>query len=290
MPFREPMPFRGTVPTINSAASPAGTRRRVAVTLLLGLTFVGTGCNVVPRRQLAMAQARTRQLHEQNKMLAAEKGQAIASVQGENQRLQQQIADLNSARDTLQQRVDNLLAERSTLQSKISNVSHSPLSSDTTRAFEELARKYPEFEFDPLTGVSKFNTDILFELGKDDVRTGADPMLREFVRILNSGDATNLQVLVSGHTDDRPVVKAETKARHRDNWDLSAHRASAVVRTLSRLGLKDNRMGLSAYGPYQPVATAKDEKSRQRNRRVEIYVLAPNSPLANYDGLDTFRQ
>jgi chemotaxis protein MotB len=283
------MPFRETH-SMNAAAVLSPWRRWGAASLLVGLTFAGSGCNVVPRQQLSMAQARTRQLHEQNKMLAAEKGQIMASMEGDKQRLQQQIADLNNARDTLQQRVDNLLAERSTLQSKMSNVSHSPLSNDTTRAFEELARKYPDFEFDPLTGVSKFNTDILFELGKDDVRAEANPMLREFVRILNSGDATNLQVLVSGHTDDRPVVKAETKVRHRDNWDLSAHRASAVVRTLSKCGLKDNRMGLSAYGPYQPVATAKDEKSRQRNRRVEIYVLAPNSPLANYDGAETFRQ
>ena len=123
--------------------------------MLLGLTFVGSGCNMVPRRQLSMAQARTRQLYEQNKMLASERDQAVATAQGENQRLQQQIADMNAARDTLQQRVDNLLAERSSLQTKISNVSHSPLSNDTTRAFEELARKYPEFEFDPLTGVSR---------------------------------------------------------------------------------------------------------------------------------------
>lgn len=256
---------------------------RFAVFSLVGLVAISaTGCSVVPRRQLAMAQLQARRLHEQNKMMA----QSHAAEQAQ---LQQQMTDLQTARDTLQQRVDNLLAERDQLKTNISNVSMSPLSKDLTKAFEDLARKYPEFEFDPLTGVSKFNTDILFELGKDDVRPAAEPALREFVGILNSGDALGLQVLVSGHTDDRPVTRNETKARHKDNWDLSAHRAIAVVRTLSRLGLKDGRMGLSAYGPFQPVASGKDEKSRQRNRRVEIYVLAPNSPLANYEQAPAFR-
>jgi chemotaxis protein MotB len=256
--------------------------RLALLAIVGGLVLSTTGCSMVPRRQLAQAQLRSRQLYEQNQSLAQTSAQ-------EQARLAQQIADMQAARDTLQQRVDNLLAERDQLKTNISNVSMSPLSKDLTKAFEDLARKYPEFEFDPLTGVSKFNTDILFELGKDDVRPAAEPALREFVTILNSGDALGLQVLVSGHTDDRPVTRNETKARHKDNWDLSAHRAIAVVRTLGRLGLKDNRMGLSAYGPHQPVATTKDEKSRQRNRRVEIYVLAPNSPLANYEQAPSFR-
>ena len=261
---------------------------RMAMVCLFGwLAISQTGCAFVPRRQLAQAQLRTRQLYEQNRTLAMEKAQLSQSLASETARLNQQIADLNSTRDTLQQRVDNLLAERSN--SNVSNISHSPLPSDTSRQFEELAKKYPEFEFDPATGVSKFSTDILFELGSDDVRSQAEPVLREFVKILNPGEATGMQVLVSGHTDDRPVVKPQTKARHPDNWYLSSHRAIAVLRTLSKLGMKEGRMGVSAYGPYQPVASGKDESSRQRNRRVEIFVLAPNSPMANWDNVPAFR-
>ncbi len=42
-----------------------------------------------------------------------------------------------------------------------------PLGGNANRRFEELAKKYPEFEFDPVTGVSRFNGDLLFASGSD---------------------------------------------------------------------------------------------------------------------------
>lgn len=259
---------------------------RVALFCALGFVLTGqTGCNMVPRQQLAQAQNRTRQLYEQNKALALDREnqiRAAQAAQAESQRLQQQLADKDASYSTLQRRVDNLLSERGKMQSSFTSMNNakSPLADSTTREFEELARKYPNFKFDPQTGVSKFDADVLFESGSDAVRPDAEPLLREFANVLAKGDAQALNILVVGHTDDRPVSKPGTKAKHPDNWYLSGHRAVSVTHSLRKFGIQDKRMGFAGYGPYQPLAPGKDEASRKKNRRVEIFVLAPNASMA----------
>ncbi len=247
------------------------------ILLIGGMSLVAltqTACNMVPRYQLQQAQYRTRQLYEQNRVLAGERNGLLAQIQT----LQQQIAGLNARDETLQARINNLLAERNHLTG-----TRNPLSDSTNRQFADLAQKYPGFEFDPQTGVSKFQNDILFESGSDELRRDAEPLLADFARILNNGDASELNVLVAGHTDDRPVKKASTAARHPDNWYLSAHRSITVVHALNKFGIKQNRLGAAGYGPYQPRVADKSEEARRQNRRVEIFVLAPGASTAGWD-------
>jgi chemotaxis protein MotB len=243
----------------------------------MGLIAVSqTGCNLVPRYQVQNAQNRTRQMYEQNKMMAMDRQGLI----NQNQLLQKQMAEAQARGDALQQRVDNLLSERG----RLSNVSNTnPLSDSANRQFEDLAKRYPGFEFDPTTGVSKFQNDILFALGSDELRPEADQLLAEFSRILNTGEAAELNVLVVGHTDDQPVKKASTRAKHPDNWYLSGHRAINVVHALRTHGIKEKRIGFSGYGPHQPRIAQKTEEARRQNRRVEIFVLAPNASMAGWD-------
>ncbi|MBI3863377.1 MAG: OmpA family protein [Planctomycetia bacterium] len=241
---------------------------RILVAGGIGLLALSqTACNMVPRYQLAQAQNRTRQLHEQNRGL-------LAQIQS----LQQQIAGLNARDQTLQSRLDNLLAERNQL-----GTTRSPLSDATNRQFADLEKRYPGFEFDPQTGVSKFSNDILFESGSDELRADAGPLLSEFARILNTGEASQLNVLVAGHTDDQPVKKASTKSRHPDNWYLSAHRSINVVHELHKHGITNSRMGVAGYAEYQPRVARTSNDARRQNRRVEIFVLAPGASTAGWD-------
>jgi chemotaxis protein MotB len=108
-------------------------------------------------------------------------------------------------------------------------------------------------------------------------------VISEFASIMNQSDARHLKVLVSGHTDDRPVSKSATKEKHQDNMGLSAHRALSVLRALRKGGISEGRMGVSGYGMHQPVEPNKTEASRARNRRVEIFVLAPDASVAGWD-------
>lgn len=249
-------------------------KRALVMGGLILAALAQSGCNMVPRYQLQQAQYRTRQLYDQNRAMAAERQGLLSQVQS----LQQQIAGLAGRDETLQQRIDNLLAERNHL-----GGTRNPMSDATNRQFADLEKKYPGFEFDPQTGVSKFSNDILFESGSDELRRDAEPLLADFARILNSGEASQLNVLVAGHTDDRPVKKASTAAKHPDNWYLSAHRSINVVHALAHQGIKQSRMGVAGYASYQPRVAQKSEDARRQNRRVEIFVLAPGASTAGWD-------
>lgn len=273
-----------------------GTARIIGV-CVLGLASSGlTGCNMVPKRNLAQAQLRTQQLYQQNMAIAAERDNQMRLAQeaaSQNQTLQQQLADAQSQREGLQSRVDNLLTERQKLQEQFTSYNGNtpntnPLPDSANRALQGLEDKYKGFVFDPNTGVSEFSQALLFNSGSDELRPEAVNLLKKYVAILNEGESKNLKILVVGHTDDRKVSKPSTKAKHPDNWYLSGDRAIAVLETLSKLGVADSRMGFSGYGPHQPKVENKTDAERAKNRRVEIFVLAPDQAAALDNG-STFK-
>lgn len=199
------------------------------------------------------------------------------AVERRAHKLEQQLA---IARD----RIDNLADERGELQSRyvslLKNYKNGPLSAEAIRSFEALARKYPNFEFDPVTGISKFHADILFASGSARLRRDAVPLLKDFARVMNSGPARELNILVVGHTDDEPIVRPSTAERHPTNWHLSTNRANAVAVALAKSGLSESRMGTAGYNQFQPAVANRGDGEKQRNRRVEIYVLAPQAVVA----------
>ena len=243
------------------------------------------GCGGVPMSQFRAAQYQTLMTHRQ----LVQTNQMANQIAAEKQQLEQMAAQLQGELGIANQRLANLGAEREELTARYANLltslqnSESPLGGSATRRFEELARKYPEFEFDPYTGVSKFTGDLLFASGSSEIRSEGAPLLQEFARIMNDPEARQFNILVVGHTDDQPVAKAATKNKHANNWELSAHRATSVVSELSRFGLAEQRLGVAGYSMYQPVAANASEPSRQQNRRVEIYILAPDATIASVE-------
>lgn len=256
--------------------------RSVGLTLLSALI---AGCNSVPMSQFRAAQYQTIMTHRQ----LAQTNQAAGQLLAEKQQLEQMTAQLHNDLGVANQRLANLGAEREELTTRYAslltslNNGENPLGGGATKRFEELARRYPEFEFDPHTGVSKFTGDLLFSSGSSEIRTDGQPLLQEFARIMNDADARQFNILVVGHTDDRNVAKAATKSKHANNWELSAHRATSVVEELSKHGLAEHRMGIAGYSKFQPVAPNANEPSRQQNRRVEIYIMAPDATVASIE-------
>ena len=247
------------------------TVRSLVMTATLMALLISSGCYAVSDTQMRMGQARAMQMSRNQQFLAGRVNQLAAEKGG----LEHQLAIAN-------QRLNNLNSERAALHDRYKHLlasSTNPLPGGATARFRALAEQYPEFEFDPETGVSKLNTDLLFALGSDKIRKEAHHILAEFAEILNSPEAQQFNILVVGHTDDVPIKKANTKARHESNWELSAHRGTAVIHALSRHGLAEARMGVAGYAMYQPVAPNSDDHNRQKNRRVEIYVLAPDAAV-----------
>ena len=137
-----------------------------------------------------------------------------------------------------------------------------------------------DFEYDATAGICRFNNNLLYDLGSDRIRPEGEAILREFAAIMNQSEHRDLEILVVGHTDDVPIVRAATAARHPTNWELSAHRATTVIRSLAGMGITEARMGGAEYSMYRPTTSNVSDSSRQQNRRVEIFVLAPQATLS----------
>ena len=263
-------------------------------------TVVTSGCHcwsgcLWNGRSLAFerrAAQRSAALYEENQVLGSSLADAqSAASHAESQRmlLAGQVGELSSSLSIAEQRVENLVAERDKLHTKYRDLlvaqqdAGSPLPSGASAKFEALARKYPQFEFDPLTGVSKFGADLLFSSGSDTIKKQAKELLGEFAAIMNDSDTRDFNILVVGHTDDEAIRHPVLRDRHPTNWELSSHRATQVVRTLAKSGVAERRMGAAGYSMYQPVVANTDDSTRRQNRRVEIFVLAPDATVAGFD-------
>ncbi len=251
--------------------------------LIAALPFLAAGC-MAPAWQARQAQLRTYQVYRQNQGLNSQLSmsqQMLSQAELEKQQLAQTL-------DVANQRLANLANERSLLHQQYQELltalpapGSNPLNGALSQQLVELARRHPQFEYDPSTGVCRFNGDLMFSSGSDVIRSDGMHILREFARIMNEPDARQLHILVVGHTDDQPVVLPSTKANHETNWELSAHRSTRVVRALAGEGVSEPRMGLAGYNQYQPAAANSNDSGRQTNRRVEIYVLAPDAQIAS---------
>lgn len=266
--------------------------RCIRTGLVLSLSVMmsaSLGCRHAPRNALQQSQLRAHQLYQQNRAMANGMSMTQAQMAAEKARLEQQYLATKQSLDAANARLENLQASNGQLEDRMKHLLTSgrpgtnPLSEDSTLRMKRLKEKYPEFEFDPQTGVSKFSTDLLFATGSDEIRPEAMKVLQEFASIMNQTDSRHLNVLVSGHTDDRPVSKPSTKEKHVDNMGLSAHRGLSVLRALRKSGIDEKRMGVSGYGMHQPAEPNKNEAARAKNRRVEIYVLAPDASVAGWD-------
>lgn len=108
---------------------------------------------------------------------------------------------------------------------------------------------------------------LLFPSGSDAVNTRGKEAVNMLAAVLLN---SNMEIMVEGHTDDVPI----SSERNRDNWDLSAHRATSVARIMIDHGIKPDRIISSGRGEYHPIALNTSPEGRQKNRRTEI-VLAP---------------
>lgn len=128
----------------------------------------------------------------------------------------------------------------------------------------------PQFSATGDGGVA-LNQDLAFKKGSADLNNDAIGSIRKLAKMLNDGEYADTFVIVEGHTDTTPVVRAETKKRFGDNWGLSAMRAAAVVRVLKEAGVKAERIRGAFRGEFDPTG----DSDKSKDRRVEIYLQLP---------------
>ena len=108
---------------------------------------------------------------------------------------------------------------------------------------------------------------LMFASGSANVNSKAETVLAKVAKVVN--DHKELDILVEGHTDAVPISTPEFK----DNWDLSAKRATSVVRLLqSKFGVDPERMTAGGRGEFVPQSGNNSRAGRKQNRRTEIIV------------------
>ena len=108
---------------------------------------------------------------------------------------------------------------------------------------------------------------LLFKSGSYDITPKAETVLGKVAKVVN--DHKDLDILVEGHTDAVPISTAAIK----DNWDLSALRATSVVRTLqAKFGVAPERLTAGGRSEFSPKDDNTTAIGRQQNRRTEIII------------------
>ena len=109
--------------------------------------------------------------------------------------------------------------------------------------------------------------NMLYKSGSYEIGDRAGETLSKIAKIIT--DYKDYDVLVEGNTDNVPISQKNI----RNNWDLSALRASSVVQALqTRYGVDPKRLSAAGRGEYNPIASNATEKGKQRNRRTQIII------------------
>ncbi len=104
---------------------------------------------------------------------------------------------------------------------------------------------------------------ILFEPGKADLKPAATEVLSRIGKLFLISDT---KVTVEGYTDNIPMHSPQ----YPSNWELSAARASSVVRLLQTMGLPTDRFIVLGRGETYPLLPNSSVENRAKNRRVKI--------------------
>ena len=138
----------------------------------------------------------------------------------------------------------------------------------------DFAKNNEMVTFDESSGMLKFKSDLLFESGSDMVAPKAIQSIKSFCDIMNTKEAEGFDIIVAGHTDDVPIEKPATKAKHPTNWHLSVHRAISVLNTMAQNKIDSKRISVRGFGQFRPAAENKPgRKGNAANRRVEILIV-----------------
>lgn len=109
-----------------------------------------------------------------------------------------------------------------------------------------------------------FESGILFDYDSDKIKPGTAKSLDEMAATLNKYNDT--VILVEGHTDATGTEEY--------NQRLSERRAESVSKYLRKHNVKRDRMKTGGFGELKPVADNGSDVGREKNRRVEVAIMA----------------
>ena len=269
--------------------------KTTVLTLALGALLM-TGC--VSKKNLESCQAELKNCQTENRELTGSyqnTKEQLAAAQARVASLSDQLAEQQKAYKALQQSLDKSLANTSANSVNISKLVdqinesnqyirhlvevksksdslNMVLTNNLTRSLSKEELK--EVDVQVLKGVVYISLadNMLYKSGSYEISERAEETLSKIAKIIM--DYKDYDVLIEGNTDNVPVnTKAVSMKNIRNNWDLSALRASSVVQYLqNRFGVAPKRLTAGGRGEYNPVASNDTEVGKQRNRRTQIII------------------
>lgn len=207
----------------------------------------------------------------------------ISDLKKQNEELKQSLADMKSTLDqsmannqqgnvNIAKLVDEINASNKYIKELISAKSKSDslniaLTNKLTRSLTNDELK--DVDVKVLKGVVYISLadNMLFKSGSYEISDRAMETLSKIAKIIK--DYSDYDVLVEGNTDNVPISRTNI----RNNWDLSALRASSVVQCLQNdFGINPSRLSAAGRGEFNPIADNDSEVGKQRNRRTEIII------------------
>lgn len=109
--------------------------------------------------------------------------------------------------------------------------------------------------------------NMLYKSGSYEISDKAGATLAKIAKIIK--DYNNYDVLIEGNTDNVPISQKNI----RNNWDLSALRASSVVQALqTNYQVDPKRLTAGGRGEYNPIADNNTANGKAQNRRTQIII------------------
>ena len=208
-----------------------------------------------------------------------------AGLLSENNLLKEQSASLKSSLDAClsntgksSSNIDKLVGEINASNAYIKQLTNAKFRNDSLnlalsnkmkRSLDNVADK--DVEVKVLKGVVMISLSdkMLYKTGDYNVLPAAQEVLGKVAKVINDYD--KYSVLIEGNTDNVPLNSSNLP---RDNWDLSALRATAIAKILqTKFGVNPSRRTAGGRSEYNPKSTNMSVSGRAENRRTEIIIM-----------------
>lgn len=140
------------------------------------------------------------------------------------------------------------------------------IASDIMKALQPLVAQGKVRLLETSRGVTiEINDSILFPAGQAKLEPESRSAMLAIASVLAKSD---FPVTIEGHTDNVPIATPQFPS----NWELSAMRATTVLRLFNEGGVGAERLTAIGYGETRPIETNTTPEGRARNRRVSILI------------------
>jgi chemotaxis protein MotB len=258
---------------------------------LLAVVMLGTGC--VSNKKFAQLQSNYNSLQNQNRDLDGKYQSSQRDLSVANSRVQsleEQIAAQRTGLAALQAALDKCLnstsqgnvnisklvdeinASNKYIQHLVNTKNKSDslnmvLTNNLTRSLSREEMR--DVDVQVLKGVVyiSLSDNMLYKSGSYEISAAAGETLSKIAKIIK--DYKDYDVLIEGNTDNVPISQKNI----RNNWDLSALRASSVVQSLQNdHGVDPKRLTAGGRGEYNPIASNDTDAGKTKNRRTQIII------------------